>query len=350
MAWQDRHYYREGGGTTGSRLMWLLTGSVPLFSIFGVRVRMHASMIVFVAFELLTSTGPTGLGPRNALTAMIILFASVLLHEFGHIYGSRAMGGRGNDILIWPLGGLAYAEPPQRPWPCLITTACGPLVNILICLVTGVILLAASRTEQGIPWFPFATGLKSFIPTTTFTYYVFWVFLVNYALAAFNLLMVFYPFDGGRIVQELLWFKFGYYRSMMFATAVGMVGAAIVAMVGLAYLSLLLVLIAGFGFHTCFQQRAQLKQIGPGEFESEALYASAYEPLTPKRRKASRWALRRAHKHARQEREEQKAIDIILARVSAHGMNSLTWFERRALRRATERQRARDDARVHRVA
>ena len=352
MGFQDRHYYREGGGLTGNPLMWLLTGSVPLFTLFGVRVRMHASMILFIAFELMFSGGPTGIGAKSALTSMAILFISVLLHEFGHIFGSRIMGGRGNDILMWPLGGLAYADPPRRPWPSLVTTVCGPLVNLVICIITGIALVIMSRSAGAIPWFPFATGLRSFIPTTEATFYIFWIFLVNYAILMFNVCMVFYPFDGGRIVQELLWFKIGYYRSMMFATAVGMIGAVVVAAIGLAWIKsggFMLILIAGFGFYACYQQRQMLKQVGPAEFEEETLYAAAYEPLTPKRRQPSRWAVRREEKRLRQEREEQETIDAILAKVSAQGMNSLTRSEKKTLERATERQREADLARARRA-
>jgi Zn-dependent protease len=280
---------------------------------------------------------------------MAILFVSVLLHEFGHIFGSRIMGGRGEDILMWPLGGLAFADPPRRPWPSLVTTACGPLVNVVICLITGTVLVVLSHSADAIPWFPLRSGLKSFIPTTTTTYYLFWIFTVNYALLMFNLLLLFYPFDGGRIVQELLWFRFGYYKSMMFATAVGMVGAVVVAAVGLASISLMLVLIAAFGMYTCVQQRQMLKEAGPYAFEEESLYSAAYEPQTPRRKQPSRWAARRAQKQQRDERQEQQKIDAILAKVSAHGMNSLSWLEKRTLKQATERQRQADLKRAARA-
>ena len=39
MGWEDRSYYREGRNTGGSPLQWLLTGSVHLFTAFGIRVR-----------------------------------------------------------------------------------------------------------------------------------------------------------------------------------------------------------------------------------------------------------------------------------------------------------------------
>jgi len=259
------------------------------------------------------------------------------------------MGGRGEEILMWPLGGLAYADPPRRPWPSLVTTICGPLVNVIICVITGIAIVILSRSVGAVPWFPLGGKMNDFLrqamatsqyPTVSF--YLFWIFLVNYGLTMFNLCLVFYPFDGGRIVQELLWFKYGYYKSMMFATAVGMVGACVAAAFGLVWLSLMLILIAGFGFYTCWQQRTMLKQAGPEEFEAETLYAAAYEPLTPKRKEPSRWAVRRAAKKQKQEREEQENIDAILAKVSASGMNSLSWSEKRTLQRATERQRKAD--------
>ena len=43
------------------------------------------------------------------------LFAIVLLHEFGHALACRQVGGKANQIVLWPLGGIAYVKPPPRP-------------------------------------------------------------------------------------------------------------------------------------------------------------------------------------------------------------------------------------------
>jgi hypothetical protein len=147
--------------------------------------------------------------------------------------------------------------------------------------------------------------------------------------------------DGGRMLQEVLWPIFGYYKSMMFACVTGMIGGVIMAAVGLATRSLFLTFIAISGFITCLQMRRQLQAMGPEEFTDSTDYSAAYEPyVKPKRR--SRWAAKRAMKLARAERDERQRIDEILAKVSAQGMQSLTWLERRALRKATEHQRKRD--------
>jgi hypothetical protein len=219
-------------------------------------------------------------------------------------------------------------------------------VNVLICLVTGAAVFAISRTGQGLPWFPLRDGLKAYIPSydSVAGYYLFWIFTVNYALLMFNLLLLFYPFDGGRMVQELLWVKVGYYKSMMFATRIGMIGAVVAAMIGLVT-SFMLVAIAVFGFMTCYRQYQHLRETGPEEPQDTIDYSAAYEqPDRP--RKPDRRAQRRLEKLAVQEKDEQAEVDLILAKVSAQGMQSLTWGEKRSLKRATENQRKRDQDRI----
>lgn len=347
MGWEDRPYYRDRASRPTNPLMALLMGSVPLGTWFGIRVRMHASMVIFVTFTLLFAESAGGLGAKNALTSMGILFLSVLLHEFGHCFGARLMGGDARDILIWPLGGLAMVEPPRRPWPSFVTTAAGPLVNVVICVITGAAIAILNRSPDAIPWFPVRDGLRTYVPHDWTTYYLWWIFLVNYALLVFNLLLVFYPFDGGRMVQELLWFKFGYYKSMRFATVVGMIGAGCVAAFGLATMSLMLVLIAVFGFMTCYRQRQALREAGPEEWQdavdySASIYGDRGSTRTRRQSQFSKWSVARAKKRAQEEAGEQRKIDQILAKVSTHGMHSLTWLEKRTLHKATERQRQRD--------
>src|SRR5271170_4388276 len=342
MPWQDRPYYRDRSESRTNPLMWLLTGSVPLFTVFGIRVRMHASMILFIGLELLLSQTTYGLGVKNAVTAMIILYFSVLLHEFGHCFGARYVGGDADEILMWPLGGLAFANPPKRPWPSFFTTAAGPAVNLLLCLLTGAAIALLNHSASAIPWFPVRHQLQWYVHYDA-TYYLWWIFVVNYALLVFNLLLLFYPFDGGRMVQELLWVKIGYYRSMLIATAIGMPAAIVVAGVGVATWSLMLILLGAFGFHACYRQRQMLREMGPEEWTDGPDYSAAYErPTTRRRRRVSNRLIRKVRRRAQQLAEEKARVDAILVKVSAHGIASLNWRERRVLRKATEHQRQRD--------
>src|SRR3954447_6728362 len=153
MGWQHRSYYRDSSQGASNPLMWLLTGSVPLFTAFGIRVRMHVSLLVLLVLELVTSEMQKGMGWKNALTFDLVLFGVILLHEFGHCFAARSVGGEAKDILLWPLGGLAYADAPHRAWPQFWTAAGGPLVNVVLCILTAGGLFFLNH-GKGIPWNP----------------------------------------------------------------------------------------------------------------------------------------------------------------------------------------------------
>lgn len=346
MAWQDRGYYRDRSEPSGSPLIralwWLGTGSIPLFTAFGIRVRAHAAMLVFIGLMLLLGGG-AGMVWQDRVVSMTMLFGVVLLHEFGHCFAARWMGGSANDILMWPLGGLAFTSPPRRPWPSFVTTAAGPMVNVVICLICGVALYFL--TGGIVPLNPFRP-----LPPVEFylndaALYFWWLFTVSYILLLFNLLPIF-PLDGGRMLQEALWGAMGYYRSMIISARAGMVGAVIMGLIGLLILRLFLVLLAIMGFMYCRQQLAMMQAGGPWSDDQEdepdyasSLYASSGEQ-TPTR--SQRAAARRLAKLQEADRRERQKVDAILMKVSASGMHSLTWWERRTLRKATEHQRQRD--------
>src|SRR5579864_5131438 len=76
-----------------------------------------------------------------------VLFVSVLLHEIGHILAARATDGSGDEILMWPLGGLAFVE-TSTPRAQAITAAAGPLINLLLCgLFLPAVLRSGSMTH-----------------------------------------------------------------------------------------------------------------------------------------------------------------------------------------------------------
>ena len=346
MGWQDRPYYREGrGGATGNPLMWLLTGTVPLFTAFGIRVQAHASLIVTVVLVLVFGLGP-GFTWQDRVGSMAILFIVVLLHEFGHCFAARWVGGDADEIVMHPLGGLALASPPRRPLPTFITVAGGPAVNVVICLLCGAILWLLTGW---LPWNPFRfQPIGSFASWFNVWWYAGWIYQISYALLIFNLLPI-YPLDGGQMLQTILWPKFGYYKSMNFSCITGMVGSVLGGMIAIATGKIGLAILAIFGFLTCLNMRRQLLAAGPWAFEDEEIFASSLTYTEPRRRKPSLWAQRRERKRAEAEQADRTKIDQILAKVSAHGMHSLTWFEKRALQKATERQRQADLARARRA-
>ncbi len=336
MAWEDRSYSRSHSGASGNPLMWLLTGSVSIGTWFGIHVRLHASMLLFAAIVLIFP-GIFG-GPLNAVILNVVLFGVVLLHEFGHCFASRWVGGDPREIILTPIGGLAMADAPHRPWPTFFTVLGGPLVNVLICIITGAALMLMGVAV--IPWN--LLGMHSaWIPTNGMVITALWfIFATSWALLLFNLWPIF-PLDGGQLLQSLLWWRIGYYKATLFACVTGMIGAVIMAMLGIATGALLLLFIAVSGFITCYALRRDLLAQGRWAFEDEMDFSASLAPdPVVKGKTLSRRAVKQARKLLAREHAEQEQIDSILAKVSASGMQSLTRAERKALHRATARKRS----------
>jgi len=78
------------------------------------------------------------------------LFVIVLLHEYGHCFAARSVGGNAEEIILTPLGGLAMAYAPHDPWARFVTVIGGPLVNVAICAICGGILSITARMPRSI--------------------------------------------------------------------------------------------------------------------------------------------------------------------------------------------------------
>src|SRR5690606_10133863 len=137
--------------------------------------------------------------------------------------------------------------------------------------------------------------------------------------------------------------------SMLISLNVGIVGAVLMMMVGIASIGqwfgwLLLLMIGLMCLMNCINMRRMLMAEGPWGFSDEDAmrYGGGGKPGGSRAGFRARRAAKRREKLQRQADTEQQKIDQILAKVSASGIASLTWFERHALRKATERQRSRD--------
>lgn len=337
--------------------------SFKVARIWAIDIRVHI-VFILAAFILLAmelpkkgSSDPRSFGQVaiDSLGIYAILFGIVLLHEFGHCWGARRVAGEAEEILLWPLGGLASVSPPNDARSHLVTAIAGPMVNVIICgILSGVIALWVGRLGA-VPWnpiHPMWPADTSLIPTlTTAQLWTIRVFGLSYFLLLINLLPIF-PFDGGRILQSLLWPNTGYRESMMIATATGMVGAILVGLVALFLEeSWILLMIAVFGYLTCMQQRRMAKEeesFATGEFgyDFSRGYASFDEPRERRRTPGplARWKTKRAAEKAERVRREQEArrlaVEGILRKIAASGMKSLTPAERRTLEAETERKRS----------
>lgn len=192
-------------------------GSIHLFRFSGIDVFLHWSWFLVAVFEIQSRAGRYSSVTWNVLE-YLALFLIVMLHEFGHALACRQVGGRADRIVLWPLGGVAYVDPPPRPGATLWSIAAGPLVNVaLLPFLYGVV--AQSRSQGWGNTMPDLYGLLRS------------VWYINVGLLIFNILPI-YPLDGGQILRSLLWFVLGRARSLMVATILGLIGVA--AFIGLA--------------------------------------------------------------------------------------------------------------------
>ena len=189
----------------------LRQGSIHLGRVAGIDLYLHWSWFVVAVIEIGSRQGRYSSLVWSALE-YLALFAIVLLHEFGHALACRQVGGSVDRIMLWPLGGVAFVNPPQRPGATLWSLAAGPLVNVALLPIFGSAFFAAR-----------ALGWASSMPDAY--HLVSAVLWIDVILFVFNILPI-YPLDGGQILRSLLWFFMGRARSLYVATVLGFVGAA----------------------------------------------------------------------------------------------------------------------------
>src|SRR6266487_54454 len=119
-------------------------GSFHLFHFAGVDVFLHWSWFLVALVEINYRRGQYSSVFWNVLE-YLALFLIVLLHEFGHSLACRSVGGQANQIVLWPLGGVAYVSPPPRPGAMLWSIAAGPLVNVVLLPVLFALVAVTSQ-------------------------------------------------------------------------------------------------------------------------------------------------------------------------------------------------------------
>ncbi len=192
-------------------------GSIRLFRFAGIDVFLHWSWFFIAVIEINTRSRAYSSLMWNFFE-YLALFVIVLMHEFGHALACRQVGGEAQRIVLWPLGGVAYVSPPQRPGAMLWSIAAGPLVNVVLAPILTVIYVLARQSSL----ITQAPDVYLLIRAVCY---------INYGLLMFNLLPI-YPLDGGQILRSLLWYIFGRAQSLMITTIIGFVGVA--GLIGLA--------------------------------------------------------------------------------------------------------------------
>jgi Zn-dependent protease len=368
--------------------------ALPFFRAFGILVKVHIFFFV-VTFELFYRQLQAAKGViwwlDIFLLTVVVLFGVILLHEFGHCFGARYVDGDAKEILIWPLGGLAFVEVPHTPRANFIATAAGPLMNVVICFVCAVLMALGgflpSLNPLNNPYSAntanfdgrtytsnyglkvYKTGTKedvtnldvnalaegihsgAFERTNTAPTWIVWlhrIFWTSWILFLFNLIPA-YPLDGGRMLQCLIWERTDYRRGIVVAAYVGFGVSILFLFAGIAWNEALLL---GLGLFMMYLASLALHQLendeGPFGYDFSAGYTSLErddeKPRKPKQVGwYTRWRQARRARKLQQEAEErqrdEERMDQLLEKIARAGKESLTDEEKRFLERVSARKR-----------
>jgi Zn-dependent protease/CBS domain-containing protein len=176
-----------------------MSGSVRLFRVFGIEIRVHFSWALI--FVLVTISVAQDMLPASwsdtkqlvvAMIAALLFFVCVLLHELAHSLVARQLGMRVSSITLFLLGGVSnLTEEPKRAGAEFLMAIVGPLTSFVLAgLAYGVGRFGSSVLGAG------AMSTVALVTDYLTT--------INIGVGIFNLVPGF-PLDGGRVLRSIIW-------------------------------------------------------------------------------------------------------------------------------------------------
>lgn len=179
-------------------------GSFRVARLFGIDIEIHPSWLLILAF--LSYSLSEGLFPNQyegwstaeywvvGVSAAVLLFVTVLIHELAHALVAKRRGLEVPRITLFIFGGVSHlARQPSSAGEEFQIAAAGPATSLVISAVSGAIALLVRDMDDR------AEAMFAYLA------------LVNLALAVFNTLPGF-PLDGGRVLRSIAWKRTGSFR------------------------------------------------------------------------------------------------------------------------------------------
>jgi Zn-dependent protease/CBS domain-containing protein len=224
----------------------LIGGSVQVFRLFGVPIRLHFTFVLLLVFLLFI-----GIGEQQSSAGLAIyvlaLFGSVLLHELGHALVARQFGIRTVEIVMFPIGGVSRPDRPPKVRHELWIALAGPAVNFLI---AGLIAFWFWREQTLAPLAQLLTPTDTNLAQR--------IGVGNLILGAFNLLPA-YPMDGGRVMRSLLARRIPENEATRITAMTGQGLAVAMGLFGLLSSNFMLVFVAMFVYLGAAQEGAMAR-------------------------------------------------------------------------------------------
>ncbi|MBT0995238.1 site-2 protease family protein [Cellulomonas sp. DKR-3] len=150
------------------------------------------AVVVLTALSVPTARALTGLEGTAVLVVafvfVILLFASVFLHELAHGLVARARGQQPREFVLTLWGGhTAFGGAAPTPATNALVAVVGPLVNLAIAGTFALLLAVDVAPRHSVTWAVLWSGA-----------------LTNGFVGLFNLLPGL-PLDGGRVLEALVW-------------------------------------------------------------------------------------------------------------------------------------------------
>ncbi|WP_273565702.1 site-2 protease family protein [Maribacter halichondriae] len=232
-----------------------MKGVLKLGSVAGIKIEVHWTftlLLIWVAFlEIQQGANLNRILLNEAL--IVVLFLCVVLHELGHALTAKRFNIKTQKIMLLPIGGVATLDKmPDKPAQELLVALAGPAVNVVIAFILALVVPVRS-------YFNFdAIVLEEMLYEVTFQNFLFYLFIANVMLVAFNLIPAF-PMDGGRVLRALLAFRLGRVEATKIAAGIGQALAVLFFVIGLLF-NPFLILIALFIFFGAYGENQMVKQ------------------------------------------------------------------------------------------
>jgi Zn-dependent protease len=183
--------------------------SIKLMDLFGFRIGVDGSWFVILFVLIFLLSGPfratlhssDTVAYLTTVVSVLLLFASLIVHELGHALVARRLGIGVKRIDLFLFGGLTQmSRDSATPGEDFKIAVAGPLATlgvILVCLGIDVALVGTHKLTHAI-------ALDNNITITPVLLCLSWLVPMNVLLFLFNIVPAF-PLDGGRMARSLVW-------------------------------------------------------------------------------------------------------------------------------------------------
>ena len=172
-------------------------------------------------------------GAAFGVTAIILLFGCVLVHELAHTLYALSTGVFVDYIILLPIGGLTSLDTfAIKPGDEVRMALVGPLANLVLGALLGLGLLGAGMVQH----MDLTTLSNQALAQPSLLGILVYLTVANLMLAVFNLLPAI-PLDGGRALRALLSRRMSFEEATHRAAIAGRsIGAGLVSMGGVLML------------------------------------------------------------------------------------------------------------------